>query len=95
MAAHADADYRDLDDVRIGFYRDEAKFGAALLEHLDGPLEIGFGQREGEIGGPTILRDVLHDHVDVDVGLGQRAEDRGGDAGLVLDMADRDLRLVL
>ena len=40
-------------------------------------------------------RDVLHDHVDVDAGFGERAEDRGGDARLVRHMADRNLRLVL
>jgi hypothetical protein len=32
-----------------------------------------------------LFRDVLHDHVDVHARLGQRAEDRRGDAGAVGD----------
>ena len=43
----------------------------------------------------AVLRDVLDDHVDVDVGLGERPEDRRGDARLVLHAAERDLGLVL
>ena len=39
-------------------------------------------------------RDVLDDHVDIDVGVGQRAENRGGDAGTVRDLAHGDFRLV-
>ena len=38
-------------------------------------------------------RDVLHDHVDVDPGLGQRAEHARGDTGPVGYLLDRDLRL--
>jgi len=37
---------------------------------------------EGEVGG-FFVADVLHDHVDVDVGVGDRAENLVGDAGVV------------
>ena len=43
----------------------------------------------------AVLGNVLDDHVDIDVGLGQRPEDAGGDARPVGDAAQRDLRLVL
>jgi hypothetical protein len=35
------------------------------------------GHGEGHVGLALVLGDVLDDHVDVDVGGGQRAEDRG------------------
>ena len=42
------------------------------------------GQREGDVGQAGRGRgDVLHDHVDVDLGVGDAPEDRGGLAGLV------------
>ncbi len=50
MAAHADADDRNLDDVGIGLQSREAETGAALLEHLDGAVEIGLGDGEGQVG---------------------------------------------
>ena len=62
---------------------------------LLGALEVRRRHREGEVGGGAVGRDVLHDHVDIDVGVGERPEDIGGDARLVLDVADRNLRLVL
>ena len=42
-----------------------------------------------------VVGDDLNDHVDIDVGFGERHEDRGGDAGPVGDAAQSDLRLVL
>ena len=50
------------------------------------------GTREGDVGD-AVLGHVLHDHVDVDVGVGQRAEQPGGDAGLVGHAGDGDLGL--
>ena len=41
-----------------------------------------------------VLRHVLHDHVDIDIGVGERAEHGGGDAGLVRDLDQRDFGLV-
>ena len=52
------------------------------------------GDGEGDVGESRVLGHDLNDHVDVDVGFGERAEDRGRDAGLVGDVAQRDLRLV-
>ena len=42
----------------------------------------------------ALFRDVLHDHVDVDASLGQRPEDRGGDARSVFDLDQRQLGFV-
>ena len=43
----------------------------------------------------AVLGNVLDDHVDVDVGGGERPEDRRGDARLVGNAPERNLRLVL
>ena len=60
------------------------------LERLDRGAEIVAAEGEREV---RLLvrahRLVLDDHVDVDVRLGERAEDRGGDAGLVADAGER------
>src|SRR5262249_60535947 len=64
-------------------------------QRLGRPLVVGGGNGERHIGCHAVAGDVLHDHVDVDIGFGKRAEDGGRDAGLVLYAADRDLRLVL
>ena len=72
-----------------------ADIALGLLDGHAGALVVGRGHREGEVGGRAVRRDVLHDHVDVDAGVGQRPEDRGGDTGLVLHATDRDLRFVL
>src|SRR5579883_1577089 len=50
--------------------------------------------RVKEVGGAPILRHVLHDHVDIDGVVGERAEDRRRDAGAVGDAQQRDLGLV-
>ena len=52
------------------------------------------GHGEGDVGRRRIVGDDLDDHVDVDVGFGQRPEDRGGDPGLVRDIAQSDLSFV-
>ncbi len=95
MAAHADADHRDLGHVGGAVDAVVADLALGLHQHVIGALIIGGRHGEREIGGGAVAGDVLHDHVDVDVGLRQRAEDRGRDAGLVLHAADGDLRLVL
>ncbi len=95
VAAHADADHRNLGDVGGAVEPLVADRALGLLDGDAGALVVGGRHREGEVGGGAVGRDVLHDHVDVDVGVGQRAEDGGGDAGLVLHAADRNLRLVL
>src|SRR4051794_38250303 len=92
VAAHADADHRDLGDVHGGL---DLADDLGPVDDVAGALELGLGHREGDVGVGTVLRDVLHDHVDVDAGLGERHEDRGGDAGLVGHVPQRDLGLVL
>ena len=43
----------------------------------------------------TVFGNVLDDHVDIDMGFGQRAEDRGGDARPVGHAPQRNLRFIL
>jgi hypothetical protein len=50
-----------------------------LVQHVHGLLELAAVHGEGEVGG-AVVADVLDDHVDVDVGVGDRAEDLVGDA---------------
>ena len=55
-------------------------------------LVAGDGEREVGVAGRA---DVLDDHVDEDVGLGDLAEDRGGVARPVGDVEQGDPRLAL
>ena len=56
--------------------------------------QVGAVDGEGEVGQLVVAhRLVLDDHVDVDVGVGQRVEDPAGDAGLVADAGQRHARL--
>src|SRR5262249_47591185 len=64
-------------------------------ERHAGPFVVGGGDREGEIGRCSVRRDVLHDHVHVDVTLGEWAKDGGGYAGFILHPANRNLSFVL
>src|SRR5450759_841479 len=95
MRSHADADHRHLGDVGRPVHPFIADRALGLLDGDPRALVVGRRHGEGEVGGGAIGRDVLHDHVHVDAGVGERAENRGGDPGLVLHAADRDLRLVL
>ena len=94
MAAHADADHRNLGDVGGAVEPGIADRLLRLGDGVERALVVRGRHGEGQVGGLAVGRDVLHDHVDIDVGLGQRTENRRRDAGLVLDLADRDLRLV-
>ena len=53
--------------------------------------ELDLGDREAQVRRPAVA-DVLDDHVDVDAGVGERAEDARRDAGPVGDLDERDLR---
>ena len=57
---------------------------------------VGFVSGDGD-REPGVARgaDVLHDHVDVDAGLGDQPEDPGGVAGPVGDVQQRDAGLLL
>ena len=82
MAAHPGADDRDLADPLVGL---DADLGVARArDRLDRAVEVVALDREREVGAAVVGdRLVLDDHVDVDVGVGERAEDPAGDAGLV------------
>ncbi len=93
MRAHADADQRNLADVVGGAHALGAEVGGHALDDLVRAIEVVAVHGEGEVGR-GVGRDVLHDHVDLDVGVADRAEDRRGDAGAVGDADHGDLRLV-
>src|SRR4026207_1052302 len=59
-----------------------------LVEGHSRTLIVRGWNREGEVGGRAVGRDVLHDHIHVDVVIGKRAKDRGRDPGLVLHPTD-------
>ena len=94
MAAHADADDRNLDDVGIRLQAMEAKRLATALQHLDGTVEVGARDGEGQIGGFAVRRDVLHDHIDIDRMVGERAKDCRRHAGAIGDSLHRNLGFV-
>src|ERR1700689_1862533 len=94
VAAHADADDRDLDHVRIGLELGVAERLLLRLERLHRARQVRFGDGEGQIGGLPVLGDVLHDHVDVDRMLGQRPEDGRGHARPVGNRDQRHLGVV-
>src|SRR5262245_19103128 len=95
MAAHADANDRDFGNVGRPIQPLIADCILGLVEGDPRALIVRGWNREGEVGGRPVGRDVLHDHIHVDVVVRKRAEDRGGDAGRVLLPPDRDLCLVL
>jgi hypothetical protein len=64
------------------------------FQGLDGPGRLGLGHREGQVRHPAAAH-VLDDHVDVDVRVGEPAEHLRRGSGLVDDVADDDLGLVL
>ena len=65
-----------------------------FFEHRHGAVEIGARDGEGEVGGAAVLRDVLHDHVDIDRMVGERAEDGRRDARPVGHLLHGDLGFV-
>ena len=57
-----------------------------VLQDLERARQLGRLHGEGHVGVLAVRRDVLHDHVDVDVGVGQRAENAAPRRRLVLDL---------
>ena len=94
MAAHADADDRDLDDIRIGLECGETDRVFPLLQHGHSPVELGARHGEGEIGGASILGSALYDHVDVDRVVGERTKYGRRDARPVRHLLHGDLGFV-
>src|SRR5579871_1269970 len=94
MRPHADADDRDLADVGRPFHRLEPDRRLRLLQRLARALVIGGRHGEGDVG-EAVRGNILHDHIDVDVLVGERSEKGSGDPRLVGEPPDRDLRIVL
>ena len=65
---------------------DLARPAPSVISWLVGEVVVRHG--EGDVGD-AVVGHVLHDHVDVDVGVGQQPEQAGGDAGLVGHAARR------
>ena len=93
MAPHADADDAEFCNAIDG---GEA-FGPDLGdEWFQSPLdfwEFVFVDGEGDVGRAA-AGDVLHDHIDVDIRVGDGGEEAGGDAGMVGHAANGDFGLV-
>ena len=92
---HSRADDRDLAHRRVLGDAGDADVGDDRVERGAGGRQVGARDGEGHVGrGALGLRLVLDDHVDVDVGVGERREDPPGDARAVRDAEQRDARLV-
>src|SRR5207342_3140920 len=81
---------RELRDRIVGLVAEGTDVGHDALEHRVEAVQIGAGDREAQVGA-AVVRDVLHDHVDVDALGGDRLEDRGRDPGAVGDLVQGDL----
>ena len=93
VALHAGADQRDLADVLVEERLLEADLVLDPLQRGDGRRGVGLGRGERDVGaaGGGVGGD-LHDHVDVDAGVSDGAEDGSGQAGLVGASDDGHLR---
>ena len=96
VRAHARADQRDLADVVVVEQVSSKPTSACTCSSAAiAGRPVGLGQRERDVGAARspLGRDVLHDHVDVDLGLGDRREDPRRLARLVRHADDGDLGL--
>ena len=84
---HAGADQADFGEIVVAkeFFR--AEFAGEGLGDFAGLIEIAVGDGEGEVG-EAVFAGVLDDGVDGDAGIGEGAEELGGDAGSVGDVAE-------
>src|SRR5699024_1825485 len=94
VRAHARADERELAAVVVVEQLGEADLVLYPFEGGEGGRAVSGreGDRDVRAAGAT-GRDVLHDHVDIDLGRGELAEDRGRLARLVRHVDDRHLDL--
>ena len=95
VGAHAGADDRDLADPLVGadpwLRRRRARRSCRWRSVRSERSTV----KERSASCVVADRLVLDDHVDVDVGVGQRGEDPAGDAGLVADAGQRHAGLVV
>src|SRR5690606_19948783 len=91
MAAHADTDNADLGDVGIAHhFRGTQRRSDLFAQQLQSTLVITLAHGEAEVS-LAVLRDVLNDHIDLDVGISHRSQDASSDAGGVRHAQHRDL----
>src|SRR5665647_437153 len=93
VGAHADPDDRDLADLVVVQQIGEPDRALHRAQRLHRDLAVGLRQRERDRRRRLLDRDVLHDHVDVDVYGRDGLEDAGGLADLVGNTDDGDFRL--
>src|ERR1051326_4005976 len=70
VAAHADAHHAYLGDIRVLQHVGPADLVANFHQRGMGARQVGLADGEGHVGH-AVRRAILHDHVDVDVFLGQ------------------------
>ena len=87
----AGADDRHLPDRRVRGQLARAELADDRLEDLLATSQVPARHGERQVGRAAVP-DVLDDHVDVHAGLGERFEDRPGDARPVGDIDERHLR---
>ncbi len=94
MALHSGADKRHLADEVVEQDLREIDLRLQGRQLLHGARAVRLGQREGDVGLAGLdLGDVLQNHVDVDLGLGDGAEDLGGVTRRIGQADDGDLGL--
>ena len=93
MAAHPNADHADFRHIRVGQQRFIAKLPARLFQHILRARQINLADGECHIRA-AIGADVLHDHVHIHIGLGERAKNGGGHTGPVRHTAKRYLGVI-
>ena len=87
-------DERELGDPVVGLVVQAAPMSAHDARSTASTRgRSALGTRERQVGS-AVVRDVLHDHVDVDALGGDRLEDRGGDARPVGHLVEGDLGLL-
>src|SRR5699024_10840070 len=92
VGTHARTDQRDLADLVVVAQGVVTNLVLHLLQCGDRFLTGVLGDREGDVGAGSGDRgDVLHDHVDVDLGVRECLEDRRGLSHLIGHTDDGDL----
>ena len=95
MAFHADADDGNLGHLCIGDQAVVADGIATVFQDVGATHKVGLRAGKGHVGFAFVAADVLNDHVDVDVCVGQRRKDVGHRARTVRHARKGDLRLIL
>ena len=95
MALHANADDTDLGDLGVRDQPVIADLFPLVLQHVGCTGEVCLRHGEGDVGLALVATDVLDDHVDIDIGFGQRTKDVCNRARTVGDAGQGDLGLIL